>query len=128
MKKVSKILAILLFITTIGFSQNFNKVYKANNYYYANGDWNLLESNYPERVFIITDKNIIKITNQSESRYATYGDAMKLEKADYQQMSWNAYDKDGKSCRIVIKNYHAYDRFSMDIIYDNYALQFICER
>lgn len=124
----SKILVALLFVTTIGFSQNFHKVYKANAYSYTNGDWSIIESNYPERVFVILDKSEIKVTNQSESRYVTYGDANTLKKSEYEQTSWNAYDKDGKSCKIVLKLYYGYDRFSMDVIYDEYAVQFICDK
>ena len=121
------LLLISLMLSGVCYSQSFNKVYMATPYYYQYGDWVKGESNYPERMYIILDGYNIKITNDAESKYVTYGNPVKNTTKEYTSQSWNAYDKDGKQCLFIMKSYFGYERMVMSVLYDKIALEFIVD-
>lgn len=122
------ILTISLMLSAVFcYSQDFNKVYRATVYFYRYGEWVKGESNYPERMYVILDGYNIKITNESESRYVTYGNPSKNKTSEYEANTWNAYDKKGDQCLFIIKKYYAYERLEMTILYEGIALEYIVD-
>ena len=122
------LLLISLMLSGVCYSQSFNKVYMATPYFYRYGEWVKGETNYPERMYIILEGSIVKITNEDDSKYVTYGNPTKNTTKDYTSQSWDAYDKDGKQCLFVMKNYFSYERMIMNVIYDKIALEFIVDK
>ena len=125
MKKYLLLISILL--SGVCYSQNFNKVYSATPYYYRYGEWVKGEVNYPERMFVILDGNNIKITNQAESKYVTYGNPTKSSTSEYTSATWDCYDKEGNQCVFIMKKYYQYERMVMTFITDNIALEYIVD-
>jgi hypothetical protein len=54
---------------------------------------------------VITKGKSVKITNEDESSYMTYGDMEKKSYENFECYSWWAYDKNGKQCEIIIKDF-----------------------
>lgn len=125
MKKYLLIISLLL--SGVCYSQNFNKVYCATPYYYQYGEWVKGKTNYPERMFVIIDGYNIKITNEAESRYITYGNPTKNTTSEYESYTWDCYDKDGSQCIFIMKKYYGYERTVMTFMIDKLALEYIVE-
>ena len=121
------LLVISILLTNIAFSQNFNKVYKSSYLIYEYGKWQTQQSLYPEGLYIILDGNEIKITNNKESKYITYGIPEKTKTDEYEYSIWNAYDKEGNSCSFIMKKFYNSDGFIMSFVYKYYAFEYITE-
>ena len=121
------LLLISLMLSGVCYSQSFNKVYCATPYYYQYGEWVKGEANYPERMYVIIDGSNIKVTNQAESKYVTYGSPTKTTKSDYESYTWDAYDKDGTQCLFIMKKYYQYERSIMTFMVDKFAIEYIVE-
>lgn len=105
MKKA--VLLVLITLTSIiGYSQKFEKVYRASVIKYDGSKWNSEKDVYPKNIFVITNGWEIKITNEAESKYITYGDVEKIKYEEFDCYSWDAYDKDGKVCQVIIKDFY----------------------
>ena len=127
MKKI-KALFILLCISTISYSQSFNKVTKAIYLEYDGVDWNEKSSQEPKNMYVILKDYEVTINNVSESKYMTYGNSEKVVKKDYVMKTWNAIDKDGKDCRFGMEFLNDYPKVTIFFIYyDKYAFEYICE-
>ena len=128
MKKLLLVVTLLL-VTTFCYSQSFNKVYKATYIKYINGRWVDGESTYPESMFIIMEGSEIKITNESESKFITYGDYQKTSYNDFVCYSWNCYDKKGNDCTFMMKKPYEGKRMVLMFIYSslNVGLEYITE-
>lgn len=129
MKKVISLTIIASLFVMTSFSQTFDKVRKALYYTYEKEQWVAGTPTYPERMFIIIKGNDIKITNQSNSRYITYGDNRKENTKDYDSDTWDAYDQDGSTCTVMITKYFDAPGYSVFIMYadKNIAIQYITE-
>jgi hypothetical protein len=101
MKKL--LLVLLVSLSTITYAQKFSKVYRASLIAYENEAWVTKQNVYPKSIMVITNGNSIKITNENESSYMTYGEMEKKSYETFECYSWNAYDKEGKQCEIIIK-------------------------
>lgn len=125
-----KIITLLigLFMTTISLSQSFDKVEKAIFYTYKYGDWVTEKTTYPEGMFVIMNGYEIKITNQNESKFITYGIPKKENTSEYESNTWDAYDKDGDRCLFVMTKYYNTDGYSIFIMYNKMALQYIISK
>jgi hypothetical protein len=115
-------------MTATSFSQSFDKVEKAIVYSYQNDNWVTEQTTYPERMFIIIEGSEIRITNKTESKFVTYGYPKKENTKDYESNTWDAYDKDGVSCRFSITNYYNYEGYSVFIMYNRAAIQYIVSK
>lgn len=103
MKKL--LLLLLVSISTITYAQKFSKVYRASLLIYENNEWVTKKNIYPKSIMIITNGNSVKITNENESSYMTYGEMEKKSYETFECYSWDAYDKEGKQCEIIIKDF-----------------------
>jgi len=101
MKKL--LLVLLVSLSTITYAQKFRKVYRASLLVYENEAWVTKQNVYPKSIMVITNGNSIKITNENESSYMTYGEMEKKSYENFECYSWDAYDKDGKQCEVIIK-------------------------
>ena len=104
MKKL--LLLLLVFISTTTYAQKFSKVYRASLLVYENDSWITKQNVYPKSIMVITKGNSVKITNEAESSYMTYGEMEKKSYETFECYSWDAYDKDGKQCEIIIKDFY----------------------
>jgi hypothetical protein len=121
------LLLISLMLSGVCYSQSFNKVYCATPYLYQYGEWVKGESNYPERMYVIIDGYNIKVTNQAESKYVTYGSPTNKTTSEYESYTWDAYDKNGTQCIFIIKKYFGYERKIMTFIVDKFAIEYIVD-
>jgi hypothetical protein len=103
MKKL--LLLLLVSISTITYAQKFSKVYRASLLVYENNEWVTKKNIYPKSIMVITNGNSVKITNENESSYMTYGEMEKKSYETFDCYSWYAYDKEGKQCEIIIKDF-----------------------
>lgn len=101
MKKQILAIALTLF-TTLSHSQSFSKVIKASVLQYNGSEWITTKTNYPESMFVILKGSEISITNESRSKYITYGDAVRNYRGNCSSTSWKAYDKDGDRCDFMM--------------------------
>ena len=119
-------LLILAFIlSNFAYSQYFNKVLKCSILYYQYDDWNESQQNYPDNMYVIIDKFNIKITNEAEAKYKTYGTPKSKKIGNMQTMTWDAYDKNGKSCLFIMKSFDDSDMIVCTILYNGYGFQYI---
>jgi hypothetical protein len=105
MKKLFALL-ITLSIATYCHAQKFYKVYKATYMEYTNHEWVDVRTNYPEKMYVIMDGYNIKITNEYESKYITYGDGETTTYPTHQTFSWSCYDANGNNCDFMIKKFN----------------------
>ena len=78
-------------------------------------------------MFVIMDGYNIKITNEAESKYITYGSPTKNTTSEYESYTWDCYDKDGNQCLFIMKKFFGYERMAMTFILNNVALEYIVE-
>jgi hypothetical protein len=95
MKKL--LLLLLVFLSSITYAQKFNKVYRASLIVYENETWVTKQNVYPKSIMVITNGSSVKITNEYESSYMTYGVMEKKSYDTYECYSWDAFDKNGKA-------------------------------
>ena len=118
------IIAAFIVITSAN-AQSLDKVSMAISWSYKNGEWVVLEKNYPETMYVMIIENTITISNKSNSRYITYGDFRKEEKKDYESHTWDAYDEDSRKCTFTVTNYFDTPGYSIFIIYkEDLAVQY----
>lgn len=103
---MKKIILLLVFAITsvISYSQNFNKVYRASYIKYEGGRWVDDVTRYPENMFLILDGSEVKITNESESKYITYGNPKITKYETHNCSTWSAYDQKGRDW--CFRNYY----------------------
>lgn len=101
MKKLFLGFALTL-IATLSHAQSFSRVIKASSIQYQNGSWVTTQTNYPESMFFIFNGSEVKITNESQSRFVTYGDPTRDYKGSCSSTTWKAYDKDGDRCSFMM--------------------------
>jgi hypothetical protein len=128
MKKILLIVSLLL-VTTFCHSQSFNKVIKATFIKYVNGRWIDGESSYPDNMFIIMEGSEIKITNNVESKFVTYGECQKINNKDFTCYTWNCYDKKGNDCTFMMKKPYEGNTLVFMFIYSsiNFGLEYVTE-
>jgi len=125
MKKVILMMMAVL-ISAITFSQTFYKVTQCSYSLYINNEWVTQETNYPKKMFVILNKENIKITNESESNFVVYGKVETNEYSTHTALTWDAYDKNAVQCKIIIKINKDDDdnKYSLSILYDTRCLDY----
>jgi len=128
MKKTILVIAFLT-IATFGYSQSFSKVYKSIYIEYINGSWVERLSKYPDDMYVMFNKNEISINNESEAKYYTYGNSQKQYFYDHTTYTWNAFDKRGNSCVIMMKTSPTSPTTNLEVLYlkYNYGYEYIME-
>jgi hypothetical protein len=126
MKKIILLIALTL-IATFTFAQSYNKVYKATYIQYINGRWVDGEYNYPDNMYIILNKNNIRITNNKNASYITYGSSTKKYYDGFECSSWDCYDVDGKSLTFIMKYFYEKKLWVMMFVYNGYGYEYITE-
>lgn len=105
MKKV--LLFTCLLITVQSFAQRnytVNKVtIKVKNIYGRFFDYQITR---PNDMYLVVDKNHIKVDNESRSSYTTFGETIKRTTSTYKEAEWKAIDEEGKYCRLSIILYN----------------------
>lgn len=124
MKKI-KLLLLFLVISLVGFSQNFNKVYKSTclKYSYQQQKWNDVMAKYPENMYITINGNDIKINNESQSHFKTYGVPEKSTYETHLAYSWDCLDKEGNSCTFIMKKFNSGD-LVLSFLYSSEKIMF----
>jgi len=128
MKKVLLIIT-LFFIISVSYSQSYNKVYKAIYIRYVNGKWVDEIVKYPEGLYITINGSKIKINNQRNDSYLTYGDYEKTTFSTHESYTWSCLDKDGEDCFFMMKKLVDYNSTIIDIYYPKkgYGYEYITE-
>lgn len=126
MKKI-KLIILSLLITTFCHAQSYNKIYKTTFMRYVNREWVDVESNYPQKMFVILKNDIVTITNEAETKIVTYGTPEKKFTDDGQTWSWDAYDEEGSRCKFVMKQFYDSKNsiFTLAYFQKNIAFQYI---
>lgn len=70
---------------------------------YINEQWVDKDYTYPNKMFVIVEGYNVKITNESESKFILYGEMETSTYSTHTTYSWDCYDKDGRSCRFILK-------------------------
>ena len=127
MKKT--LLILFIFISSVAYSQEFRKVYKANYIEYANHKWTTEKSSYPDGLIITFNGREVMINNESNFKFYTYGDAERKNFADSYTASWNAVDKDGRSCYFMMRMFNDSRSMIVTIAYlsAGYGFEYITE-
>lgn len=113
MKKT--ILSIFLFTFFLNsYSQDFYRVKESSYSQYEHGEWVEKKVSYPEEMYAIFDGKKIKITNNDESFFITYGQPEYNSYAKHRTSTWKAYDKKGENCSVIFK--FPYDKSSNNIV------------
>jgi hypothetical protein len=126
---MKKLLAIITFmaISTYCHSQTFKKVFKSIYSEYKNNEWVDQLVNYPDALYLILNGNEITINNQTEAKYVTYGDVRRTYYPTHTASFWNALDKNGRSCTILMKTSENSNSISLSILYYGYCYEYITE-
>ena len=123
MKKISLLILSALF-ATVSFSQDFNKVYRCSYIKYVNERWVDESTNYPEGMYIFLDGNEIKITNDKQSKFVTYGNPVQKKYEGYVCNTWDAYDKEGRDCQFIMKYFYEKKIYVFMFMYYKYNTGF----
>ena len=96
MKKL--LLACLIFATSAIHAQQFKvtKTYSAN-YNPMTGNYDYDNTTYPESMYIVFSKTVIKVTDQANSEY-TLGDKVETDNKDC--VTYTATDEKNRSCGV----------------------------
>ena len=126
---MKKLILLLTFIgiATYCHSQTFKKVFKSVYSEYRNGEWVDELVKYPDELYLIMDGNEITINNQTEAKYKTYGDVRRTYYTTHTANFWNALDKNGRNCTLLMKTSESSTSISISIIYRGYCYEYITE-
>lgn len=101
MKKL--LLFVCLLITVQSFAQSNYTVtkvtIKVKNVYGKFFDYQITR---PNDMYLVVDKNHIKVGNESKSSYTTFGQNIKRTTSTYKEAEWRAIDEEGKYCTLSI--------------------------
>lgn len=128
MKKLLTLIAFLT-ITNSGYSQSFRKVQKSIYIEYINGRWVESLVKYPDDMYIMMYKNEISINNQSDAKYYTYGSPERQYFYTHTTYTWDAYDKKGRNCTIMMKTSESSSVMNLEVLYlrESYGFEYITE-
>lgn len=56
----------------------------------------------PDDMYLVIDKNHIRVGNESRSSYTTFGPSVKRTTSTYKEAEWKAIDEEGKYCKMAI--------------------------
>ena len=107
MKKLT-LLMIAIVMSLASFSQASFYLVKSVTYsQYINDEWveQITKKSESNNVFMIFNGSSIKITNENESSFETYGDFTDKNYPSHTAKIWSAYDKNGNDCYIMIKKW-----------------------
>ena len=107
MKKLT-LLMIAIVMSLASFSQASFYLVKSVTYsQYINDEWveQITKKSESNNVFMIFNGSSIKITNENESSFETYGDFTDKNYPSHNAKIWSAYDKNGNDCYIMIKKW-----------------------
>ena len=99
---------IAIVISMASFSQaSFYKVISVTYSQYIDNEWidQVTKKSESNNIFMIFNGSSIKVTNENESSFATYGDATDQDYTGHTTAIWTAYDKNGNDCYIMIKKW-----------------------
>ena len=121
MKQI-KLLLIGLLLSISSFAQQFYKVLDASYATYTDDyGWKTQSTNIPKHIFAIFNDRTIKITNEDESLFVTYGEPLIKTYSTHTATIWDAYDKQGRDCTVMIRSSNTscvlsiiYNRVSFD--------------
>lgn len=116
MKKITLMIA-LLFIWGASFSQNFNKVYSSVYSSYEYGTWVTKQTYYPKDMYLTIDGYDIRINNNDESHYKTYGSSQKTTYSTHDCFTWSCIDKKGVSCIFMMKKFYESGTYILSFVY-----------
>lgn len=124
--KTIKLTILALIISTICYSQSYNKVSKCVFIKYDGNHWVDKDVNYPERIFVILNESEVNITNEAKTKIVTYGTPDKKNYEDGQVLMWDAYDEDGKPCVFMMKQFYDSKNviFTLAYIKQGYGFQY----
>lgn len=127
MKKTLFIL--LIFISSIAYSQEFRKVYKANYIEYSDGKWTTEKSTYPDGLIITFNGKEVTINNEAGFKFYTYGNPEKKYYTDNYTLGWDAVDKNGRNCFFMMRMYDDSRKMIVTIAYlsAGYGFEYITE-
>ena len=123
MKKIV-IFTLAMIISIATYSQDFYKVIKSNFVKYEYDEWVCKKTVYPEDLYIVVDGDEIKINNAKSSVYKAYGNSEKKVFSNHTSNTFNAIDRNGKDCHIIIKRSTSGAGSSVSIFYFEDALGF----
>jgi hypothetical protein len=129
---MKKFLLFLLAINLISLSakcQEFRKIYKANFIEYSNGVWTTEKSSYPDGLVITFNGREVSINNTAEYKFYTYGDVEKRTFDDSYTAGWDAVDKDGRNCYLMMRMFNDSRAMIVTIAYlkERYGFEYITE-
>lgn len=104
MKKV--LLLICLFTTSLVYSQSTSKVTRVEVKVRDGNDFKTYRTTYPTDMELTIKGKVITVTNQTDSRYTTYGDGQRRVTTNYKETEWSALDEDGTRCRVALILYN----------------------
>ena len=128
MKKLS-LLLIAIVLSIASYSQaTFYKV--THTYYrvYENDRWvdEKDHNTMNEDLYAIVDGSKIRFTNNAESSFVTYGSPKENDYGTHTTTTWNAYDKSGRECYLMIKQSSTEStNASILIMYDSQSFEFL---
>jgi hypothetical protein len=127
MKKITMLIIAAFIVITSANSQTTDKIFKAVAWVYNNEEWQVVERSYPDNMYITMEGNDITISNESNSRFITYGDSRKENTDRYESYTWDAYDENHKKCIFSITKYFKVSGYSVFALYekDHVAVQYI---
>lgn len=103
MKKITLSIVAILF-TLAGYTQDFYKVTNISALESRNNQWTIVESKQiTEDLYVIFDGNKIKVAG-SNITFMCHGESKANENDDCKSYTWEAYDREGDDCTIVIVN------------------------
>jgi len=130
MKKATLLIA-MIFTISLAYSQSFFKITRVNVLEYNTYDhkWDTKNTNDPDNMMVIINGAKIKVTDNANSAYMTYGQEEKKIYTDHKATIWSAYDEKGRDCSVIITQYDGYKRFYLTVLYyaSDRGYEYICE-
>ena len=124
MKKI-KLLLVALAVSLTSFSQTFYKVLQADYSTYTDvGGWKVQSTNIPKHIFVIVNGTAIKITNEDESLFVTYSQPIRTEYGTHYAIMWDAYDKKGIDCTIMLRVSYSDKPSCLSVIYNRISFDY----
>ena len=90
MKKITILIIAEFIVITSANIQTMDKVNKTVFWVYDKGEWVVNKRNYLENIYVVRIENDIRISNETDSRYITYGDSRKEKTDRYESDKWDA--------------------------------------
>ena len=127
MKKLT-LLSVAIVLSFASYSQaTFYKVMHTYYRVYENKQW-VQEKDHDTRnedLYAIIDGSKIRFTNNAESSFVTYGSPIDNDYGTHTTTTWNAYDKSGNECYLMIKQSSTEStNASILIMYDMQSFEF----